>query len=109
MSPKLKKENITLIEGSSNEEDMESEKGLIPQQVYIEEEHWVSLEPVQGGHKASERETIFNIKHGTSSKFPFVEEIVKDGKEYDLIFKKFDIPWLSNQGSALQGEGHIDS
>ena len=39
LNPKLKKENITLIEGSSTEEDMESEKGLIPQQVYIEEEH----------------------------------------------------------------------
>ena len=64
---------------------------------------------MQRGHKASERETTFNIKHDTSSKFPFVEEIVKDGKEYDLIFKKFDIPWLSNQGSTLQGEGHIDS
>ena len=73
LNPKLKKENITLIEGSSTEEDMESKKGLIPQQVYIEEEHWVSLEPVQGGHKASERATTFNIEHGTSSKFPFVE------------------------------------
>ena len=39
LNPKLKKENITLIEGSSTEEVMESEKGLIPQQVYIEEEH----------------------------------------------------------------------
>ena len=26
-----------------------------------------------------------------------------------MIFKKFDIPWLSNQVSTLQGEGHIDS
>ena len=44
-----------------------------------------------------------------SSKVPFVQETVKDGKQYDLIFKKFDIPWLSNQGSTLQGEGNIDS
>ena len=44
-----------------------------------------------------------------SSKFPFVQEIVKDGKEDDLIFKKFEISWLSNQGSTLQGKGHIDS
>ena len=53
MNPKLKKEKITVIEDSSTEEDMESEKGLSTQQVYIEEEHSVSLEPVQGGHKAS--------------------------------------------------------
>ena len=44
-----------------------------------------------------------------SSKFPFVQEKMKYGQEDDLIFKKFDIPWLSNQGSTLQGEGHIDS
>ena len=34
---------------------------------------------------------------------------MKDGKEYDLILKIFYIPLLSNQGSTLQGEGHIDS
>ena len=39
LNPKLKKENITVTKDSSNQEDMESEKGLIPQQVYIEEEH----------------------------------------------------------------------
>ena len=88
---------------------MESEKDLSPQQVYIGEEHSVSLEPIQGGHKASERPTTFSIEQGMSSKVPFVQERVKDRQEYDLIFKKFDIPWLSNQGSTLQGEGHIDS
>ena len=33
LNPKLKKENITLIEDSSIEEDMVNEKGLSPQQV----------------------------------------------------------------------------
>ena len=64
---------------------------------------------MQGGHKAPERGTTFSIEQGMSSKVPFVQETMKDGKEYDLIFTKFDIPWLSNQGSVLQGEGHIDS
>ena len=109
LNPKLKKEKITVIKDSSTEEDMESEKGLSPQQVYIEKEHSVSLEPVQGRHKASEKETTFSIEQGMSSKVPFVQEIMKDGKEDDLIFKKFDISWLSNQGSILQGEGHTES
>ena len=26
-----------------------------------------------------------------------------------MIFNKFSIPWFSNQGSTLQGEGNIDS
>ena len=80
LNPKLKKENITLIEDSSTEEVMESEKGLIPQQVYIEEEHSISLEQVQGGHKASERATIFSIEQGMSSKVPFLQETLKYGK-----------------------------
>ena len=34
---------------------------------------------------------------------------MKDGKEDDLILKKFEISYISNQGSELQGEGNIDS
>ena len=90
-----------MIEDSSTEEDMESEKDLSPQQVYIGEEQSVSLEPIQGGHKASERPPTFSIESGMSSKVPFVQETVKDRQEDNLIFKKFDIPWLSNKGSTL--------
>ena len=39
----------------------------------------------------------------------FAEEIMKDKQEEDLIFKKLDIPWLSNQDSTLVGEVHMDS
>ena len=44
-----------------------------------------------------------------TSKVPFVQETVKEKKEDDLIFKKFDISWMTNQGSTLQGEVHMDS
>ena len=44
-----------------------------------------------------------------TSKVPFVQETVKDKQEDDLIFKKFDISWMTNQGSTLQGEAHMDS
>ena len=86
LNPKLKKEKITVIEDYLIEEDMESEKDLSPQQVYIGEEHLVSLEPVQGGHKASEMPTTFSIEHGMSSKVPFVQETMKYRQEDDLIF-----------------------
>ena len=39
----------------------------------------------------------------------FAEEEMKDRKEEDLIFKKLNIPWLSNQYSTLPGEIHMDS
>ena len=44
-----------------------------------------------------------------TSKFPFVQEIVKYKKEDDMIFKKLDISWMTNQGSTLQGEVQMDS
>ena len=44
-----------------------------------------------------------------SSEFPVVEYTVKDEEEDDLIFKKIDIPWLSDKNSTLQGWMHIDS
>ena len=43
-----------------------------------------------------------------TSKVPFVQEMIKDKQEDDLIFKKFDISWMTNQGSALQGEFRTD-
>ena len=39
----------------------------------------------------------------------FAKEAMKDRQEEDLIFKKLNIPWLSNQDKTLHGEVHIDS
>ena len=44
-----------------------------------------------------------------SSKVPGVEETVKDEEEDELIFKKIDIPWLSDKTSILHGGMYIDS
>ena len=88
---------------------MESEEYLSAQQIYIQEEHSVSLELVQEGHKASEGPTTFIIEQGMSSRIPSIQETMKDRQEYDLIFKQLDIPWLSNQDSTLHGEVHMDS
>ena len=44
-----------------------------------------------------------------TSRASFAEEAMKDRQEEDLIFKKMNIPWLSNQDSTLPGEVHMDS
>ena len=44
-----------------------------------------------------------------SSEVPVVQEKGKDREEDDLIFKKIDIPWLSDKNSTLQGGMYIDS
>ena len=88
---------------------MESEEELSPQQVYIEEEHSVSFKLSQGRDKVSEESITFSIEQGMTSKVPFVQETMKDKQEDDLIFKNFDISWMTNQGCTLQGEVHMDS
>ena len=103
------KEKITIIEYSSSEENMENEEHWISQQHYIQEDHLVSLELVQGGNKASEGHNTFITEHGLVSGISLVQEAMKDKQEDDLIFKKLDIPWLSNQDSIMHGEVHMDS
>ena len=41
--------------------------GLSSQQHYIQGDHLVSLEPVQGGHKASQGQTTFITEQGITS------------------------------------------
>ena len=53
-NPKMKNENITVIQDSSSEENNESEKKLRPQQNYIQEDHLISPEPVQENHEVPE-------------------------------------------------------
>ena len=101
LNPKLKKEKIIVIEDSSSEENMESKEDLGSKQDYIQQDHSVSLEPVQGGHKSSKGKTTYIIEKGMNAEAPLAEEVMKERHEEDLIFKKFNIPWLSNQDSTL--------
>ena len=96
LNPKLKEEKIRVIKDSWTKEDMESEEELSPQQVYIEEEHSVSFELSWGRDKVSEEPITFSIEQGMTSKVPFVQEIVKEKQEDNLIFKKFHISWMTN-------------
>ena len=103
LNPKLRKEKITVIKDSTSEEYMEEEEDLSSQQFYIEKDHSVLLESFPGRDKVSEEPITCSIERGMSLEVPVVQEIVKDGEEVDLIFKKIDIPWLSDKNSTLQG------
>ena len=109
LNPKLRNENIRMIKDSSNEEDMGSEEDLNSHKVYIKEEHSVLLKSFPGKDKISEDPKTFSIEQGVSSKVPVVQETVKDKEEDELIFKKIDIPLLSDKNSTLQGGMYIDS
>ena len=108
LNPKIQNEKVTVIEDSSSEENKENEEDSSSQQHYIQEDHLVSLVPVQGGHKASEGQTTFITEQGIALGVSFVQEAMKDKHEDDLIFKKLDIPWLSNQDSIMHGEVQMD-
>ena len=59
LNPKMKNEKVTIIEDSSSEENMENEEDSSSHEHYIQEDHLVSLELVQGGHyRALEGKTI---------------------------------------------------
>ena len=109
LNPKLRNEKVTMIEDSSNEEDMGSEEELNSQQVYIKEEHSGLLNSSPGKYKISKEPITLSIEWGMSSKFPVAQKAVKDKEEDELIFKKIDIPWMSDKTSTLQGGMYIDS
>ena len=77
LNPKFWKETITEIEDSLTEEDIEDEEDLSSHEVYIEEEHSMLLESSLGRDKVSEEPITFSVEQGMTSKFPFVQEIVK--------------------------------
>ena len=82
---------------------------MSPQQNYIQEDNLISPEPVQVNHEVSEEQVTPIMEQGMTSGVSFVEEIMKDNREEDLIFKNLDIPWFSNQDLMLPGEMHMDS
>ena len=64
LNPKLKNENITVIQDSSSEENNESEENLSPQQNYIQEDHLISPELIQENHEVLEERVIPIIEQG---------------------------------------------
>ena len=109
LNPRLQKDKITVIEDSSSEENNESEENLSPHQNYSQKDHLISSEMIQENHDGSEKQVTPIIEHGMNSGVSFAKEAMKDWQEEDLIFKKLNIPWLSNRDLTLHGEVHMDS
>ena len=90
-----------MIEYSSSQEDMEEEKILSYQQVHIKKEHSVILETYLRINKVAEQPIDLSTERGRSLEVLVEEEAVKYEEDDDLIFRKIDIPWLSNKTSTL--------
>ena len=109
LNPNLMKEKITVIEDSSSQEGVEEEESLSSHQVHIKKEHSVILKSSLGRNKVVEQPIYFSTERGRSSEVLIEEEAVKDQEYYNPIFRKIDIPWLSDKTSTLQEGMCIDS
>ena len=108
LNPKLAKEKVTVIEDSSSQEDLEEEEGLDSKQVHSKKEHPVTLESSPGKDKVVEQLKVCSTERDRSLEV-LVEEAHKDEEDNDLIFRKMNIPWLSDKTSTTKEGVCIDS
>ena len=109
LNPRLMKEKITVIEDCSSQEDMEEKQSLSSQQIHIKKEHSMILESSTCKDKVAKQSIDFSTESFRSPEVPVEEEAVKNEEDDDLIFRKMNIPWLSDKTSTLQEEMCIDS
>ena len=98
-----------MIEYSSFEEDMEDEENCSSQQIHIKKEHSVILESYTCKNKVAKQSIDFSTERVRSPEVPVKEEAIKNEEDDDLIFRKMNIPWLSDKASTLQEGMSIDS
>ena len=103
------KEKFTVIEDYSSQEDMEEEEILSSQQVHIKKEHSVILELFISRDKVAKQSIDFSTERVRSPEVPIEEEAVKNWGYDDIIFRKMNIPWMSDKNSTLQEGMCIDS
>ena len=101
LNPILMKEKVTVIEDSSSQEDMEEEENFNSQQIHINKEKLVILESSICKDKVAEQSIDFSTERVRSLEFLAKEEAVKNEEDDDLIFRKMNIPWLSDKTSTL--------
>ena len=108
LNPKLAKEKITIIEDSSSQEDLEEDEGLNSQQVDSKKEYSLILESSPGKDKVAKQSKYSSIRRDRSQKVP-VEVADQDEEDDDLVFRKMNIPWLSDKDSTTKEGLSIDS
>ena len=108
LNSKFSKEKVNVIEDSSSQEDLEDEEGLDSKQFHSKKEHSVTLNSSPEKDKVAKQPKVCNTKGEMSLEVP-VEEANKEEEDDDLIFRKMNIPWLSDNTSTTKEGLCIDS
>ena len=108
LNPKFAKEKVTVIEDSSSQEDLEDEEGLDSKLVQSKKEHLVTQKSSLDKDKDAEQPKVCSTKKDRPLEVP-VEKTYKEDVDDDLIFRKMNIPWLSNKTSTVKEGLCIDS
>ena len=103
LNPKLAKAKVTVIEESPYQEDLEEEEVLDYKQVHSKKEHSVTLESSPGKYKVAKQPKVFSTERDRYLEVP-VEKEEKGEEDDDLIFRKMNIPWLSDK-TSIEKEG----
>ena len=101
LNPKLAKEKITVIEDSSSLEDLKEDEDLNFEHVNSKREDSVTVKPSLVKDTFVEQYKYSIIKGDRSQKVTIAvtEQHEEDDEE---IFKKLNIPWLSEEASSFQ-------
>ena len=108
LNPKFAKEKVTIIEDSSSQEDLEDEEGLDSKLVQSKKEHLVTPKSSPGKDKDAKQPKVCSTEKVSPLEVP-IEEAYKEDETDDLIFRKMNIPWLSNKTSTTKEGLYIDS
>ena len=87
---------------------MWKKRSLSPQQAHARKHHSVMLESSTSKNKMIEQSMDYNTEGVGSPEIPIVSEVFKYEEDDDAIFKKLNIPWLSEKASSFQEGKFID-
>ena len=108
LNPKLAKEKVTVIEDSSSREDLKEDEDLNSEQVDSKREDSVTAKPSLVKDIVEVQPKYSSFKGEKCQKVPIA--VTKQHEEDDeAIFKKLNIPWLSEEASSFQEGKFIDS
>ena len=80
---------------------MADEEGLDSKLVQSKKEYLVTPNSSPEKDKVAEQQNVYSIEKDRPLEFP-VEESYKEDEDDDLIFRKMNIPWLSDKTSTTK-------
>ena len=107
LNPNFSKEKVTLIEYSSSQEDLEDEESMDSKLVQSKKEHLVTQKSSLDKDKDAEQPKVYSTEKDRPLEVP-IEEAYKEEEDDDLIFRKMNIPWLSDKTSTAKEGLYID-